>query len=305
MKKFIFKIIIFLAILGFLFFLGIFIPATPASKNNMLAFKIQKDSLLRATESPRIIFVGGSNLVFGLNSQIIKDSLRVNPINNGLVINVGLIYMMNDVLPYIRKNDIIILAPEYQLYFGKLSYGGNDLFRLLMDVDRKGFRHLEFNQYLSFARSAPIYVLNKFKYQNYFINDENIYGKDIFNKYGDSEFHWSFDYREFEKFKPINSSFNREVLKKIGLFEKEVKSKGAKLFVTFPSCQQSYLEDILSNVEKVQNELKSSGFDVIGTPRRYSFPDSLIFDSPYHLNKKGVDLRTLYFIKDLESFPNK
>ena len=140
MKKFLKRIIVFFILFGLVFLVGIFLPVTPGAKKNMLAYKIQKDSLLTNVKSPRIIFVGGSNLVFGLNSQIVKDSLKMNPINAGLAASIGLIYMMDDVLPYIRPGDVVVLAPEYQNYFGSFAWGGNDLFRLLMDVQRQGFK---------------------------------------------------------------------------------------------------------------------------------------------------------------------
>ena len=90
MKKFLKRIIVFFTIFGLIFLFGIFLPVTPGAKKNMLAYKIQKDSMLTNVKSPRIIFIGGSNLVFGLNSQIVKDSLRKNPINAGLAASIGL-----------------------------------------------------------------------------------------------------------------------------------------------------------------------------------------------------------------------
>ena len=53
----------------------------------------KKCQLLEDTPSPRIIFVGGSNLAFGLDSQRIKDSLNINVINYGLHAGIGLKYM--------------------------------------------------------------------------------------------------------------------------------------------------------------------------------------------------------------------
>lgn len=57
----------------------------------------KKCQLLEDTPSPRIIFVGGSNLAFGLDSQRIKDSLNINVINYGLHAGIGLKYMIDDI----------------------------------------------------------------------------------------------------------------------------------------------------------------------------------------------------------------
>lgn len=63
----------------------------------------KKCQLLEDTPSPRIIFVGGSNLAFGLDSQRIKDSLNINVINYGLHAGIGLKYMMMTYPPMQEK----------------------------------------------------------------------------------------------------------------------------------------------------------------------------------------------------------
>ena len=79
MRKFILKLVLFALPIVIIFLLALFTPTTPRASKSLLMSSINKDSLLKNTPSPRIIFVGGSNLSFGLNSQMIKDSLSLNP----------------------------------------------------------------------------------------------------------------------------------------------------------------------------------------------------------------------------------
>lgn len=300
MKKFIYKIFIFFIVFGLIFLIGILLPVTPASKNNMLAYKVQKDSLLRNVESPRIIFVGGSNLVFGLNSEMIKKELNLNPINAGLAVNLGLIYMMDDILPYIKAGDYIVLAPEYQHYYKNIAYGGNDLFRLLMDIERPGFKKLRKGHLPNMIKAAPVYFLSKFKPNQYFYNNENdVYGKHIFNEYGDSDFHWGLEQRAFPLVNPLRGKLKMSVIEEIKFFDKEISKKGGVLFVTYPGFQKSSYDLIKDKIENVQDALMESGLNILGTPERYTMPDSLMFDQIYHLSKKGVDLRTSLLLEDL------
>ena len=300
MKKFILKILLFFVVFGLIFIIGILLPVTPGSKNNMISYKVQKDSMLRNVESPRIIFVGGSNLVFGLNSELIKDEFDLNPINAGLAINFGLIYMMDDVLPYVKSGDYVVLAPEYQHYFGDLAYGNNDLFRLLMDVERSGFKKLRNEQIPNLIKSMPTYFLSKFKPRQYFYKDKNdVYGNHIFNEYGDSFFHWGLEKREFPVVQSIKGNFNYALIKEINDFNDQIKAKGATLFVTYPGFQAASLDIVKNQVDKVQEELEKTGLMILGTPERYSMPDSLMFDQIYHLSKDGVDRRTKLLIEDL------
>ncbi len=301
MKKFIFKIVLFFTVLGIIFIIGILLPVTPASKNNMLSYKIEKDSLLRNVKSPRIIFVGGSNLVFGLNSQMIKDSLKLNPINAGLAINFGLIYMMDDIIEYIKPGDYVILAPEYQHYYGNNAYGGNDLFRMLMDVQRSGFKKMRYKHIPNLLKAMPTYFISKFKLNQYFYDGKNdVYGKHIFNEYGDSYFHLGLRRREFRVVQPIKNSLNKNLIKEIQDFSEKVKLKGATCSITYPGFQKASLKIIKEQVNLVQEELERTDIIILGTPERYSMSDSLMFDQIYHLSEEGVNLRTRLLIEDIQ-----
>lgn len=90
MKKFLTSLIIFIFPLVLLIVVGLILPPTPRASTSHLFAKYHMDSLLRKVPSPRLILVGGSNISLSINSQIIKDSLRINPVNTGVSINVGL-----------------------------------------------------------------------------------------------------------------------------------------------------------------------------------------------------------------------
>ena len=68
-KIFIKKVILFTFPVIVFFLIGIFLPTTPRASKSLLMAEQNKKALLKNTNSPRIIFVGGSNLSFGLNSK--------------------------------------------------------------------------------------------------------------------------------------------------------------------------------------------------------------------------------------------
>src|SRR6266576_1729813 len=100
---------------------------TRAGDDNYLAAVLEKDRLIRTTPSPKIILVGGSNLAFGIDSRMMKDSLGVNVVNMGLYAKLGLRYMLAQVKPYIRRGDVVIIVPEYDQFYGNFSEGDNTL----------------------------------------------------------------------------------------------------------------------------------------------------------------------------------
>ena len=59
--------------------LMLLLPPSQRFKNSLLFAQKDKINHLRSTPSPRIIFIGGSNLSFSLDSKKMKDSLdRLN-----------------------------------------------------------------------------------------------------------------------------------------------------------------------------------------------------------------------------------
>lgn len=301
MKVFLNKIFIFSAILGLVFFAGIFLPATPKARNFVLFSKIQKDSLLQNIESPRIIFVGGSNIVYGLNSEVIKDSLRLNPINTGLIATVGLSFMMDNTLPYVKSGDIVVLVPEYQQYLGSYAYGNQGLLRLLMDVDATGFSYLKKKQWFKLPKNLPDYFISKFDPNEYFdVKVNPAYRRDIFNDYGDSDAHWALKKQGFDPDEFTKKKLNKGIIKEMKSFEKNVNDLGAQLFISYPCFQATSFEINEKEIESIENEIKSNNFRVLGSAERYKMADTLMFDTPYHLIKQGVDLRTILLIEDIK-----
>ena len=167
MKLFLRKVTYFALIILILTSIGLFLPTTPRVSESLLFGAIQKDSLLKNVESPRIIFVGGSNLSFGINSQMIKDSLGLNPINTAIHAAIGLKYMMENTLQYVREGDIVVLAPEYDHFYRKYDVVSEELMRMVFDVNFSNFKLLNFKQKLALIPHIPKYSLSKFKPNEY------------------------------------------------------------------------------------------------------------------------------------------
>jgi hypothetical protein len=302
MKNFLKKIFILGFILFAMFAIGLVLPATPKAKMSLLMSKFQKDSLLIHVKKPRIIFVAGSSMSLSLNSQVIKDSLHLNPINTGIHAGLGLFYMMDDVLEYIRPGDIIVLAPEYQQYYGDFAEGGEELLRAAFDTSSKGLLlKLRPQQLLKIYPYIPKYSMQKFVPGQYFwLKAEDFYSKDAFNQYGDAVMHWHVKYdKPVPIYKSLDGEFNYDVIRAIKKFDHDIKAKGARLLISFPPFQKSSFDYCRDDIHFIEKQIRSTGAEVITTPERFIMTDDLLFDTPYHLNKKGVDRRSQLMIEDL------
>ena len=70
----------------------------------------------------------------------------MNPINTGIHAGMGLIYMLDHSIGFIRKGDIVVISPEYDHFYGNNAYGGETLLRTIFDVNRKGIYDLRMDQ---------------------------------------------------------------------------------------------------------------------------------------------------------------
>ena len=191
MKKFIIKVISFILPLILAVILAFLLPTTPRASKSFLLSANKKDSLLQNVPAPRIIFVGGSNLSLGLNSKLIKDSLHLNPVNTALHAQIGLKFMMDNTLQYIKKGDIIVLVPEYHQYYRDLNSGSVELLRLIADVNMSKISLLNFTQIRKLTLFIPQFVLSKYKITEYLKTKESdVYSVNSFNEFGDSYTHW-------------------------------------------------------------------------------------------------------------------
>jgi hypothetical protein len=292
---------LFSLLLLLLIIIGFLLPVTPRASKSLLYAKIQKDSLLKNTDSPRIIFVGGSNLSFGINSQMILDSLHLNPINTAIHASIGLEYMMDNTLNYIKKGDVIILAPEYSHFYGRSIYGGEELLRTVADINPLDIMDLETEQKKNTSKYLLKYSFSKFKPTEYFgFKESDIYSVNSFNKYGDVYTHWTMKQQKFSSADTIRSIYNPDAIKFIDSFRIELEKKGAKLFITYPSYQASSYDKSINQIKKIEQELLENNFELLGTPERYRIPDAMMFNTSDHLLKKGVDYRTKLLIEDLK-----
>ena len=309
LKYFLLKTSTFLSIpLALILLVGITFPPTPRSSTSLLFAKIDKDKLLKESPSPRLIMIGGSNLSFGINSQMIKDALDLNPINTGIHADIGLKYMMDDVLEHIKPGDIVVMAPEYQHFYGTYAYGRHSLLITVVDVDRDSLNNLSAKQWLDILPFFPKFSFSKLKPSEYFFQQSKkigVYERRSFNQYGDVDIHWSHPGKKVRPNDKFNDNINENLIQEMVEFREKVSQKGAILYLTFPGYQKASFDKNKEEIYKIEKKLSQNNFLLLGYPERYKIPNNMMYNTPYHLNKEGVDLRTQRLIEDLSQAINK
>src|SRR3989344_2918469 len=99
----------------------------PTNPSRYFAEHIDKRKLIVSTPSPRIILLGGSNLAYSIDSELIEKKTGYNVVNFGIGGGMGMRMMISDLKQYLKNNDIVVLSPEYIHYTIMLDGSGPDL----------------------------------------------------------------------------------------------------------------------------------------------------------------------------------
>lgn len=306
-NTFILKVTIFIVLLFVIFIIGLIIPDKSATQNLHYSI-VDKQRLLREIGSPRLILVGGSNLSFGIDSKKIQDSLNINVINTGIHAGYGLKFIIDYVSPYIKDGDIVVLSPEYELFFVKGTLGDGASLIQAIDAVPNNFYLLSLGQVLTLIRYIPQHAIGKLKtYLLSFMRftapskEIGLYERRSFNKFGDVDVHWNRTSRIIEPtIIAKDNNVNPAALQIIKDFRKNIEMKNGRLYIAYPCFNYASYKLSEIQIRLVKQELIKNNFKILGNPERYSLPDNLYFDTSYHLNKRGVDIRTELLLQDLK-----
>jgi hypothetical protein len=231
-------------------------------------------------------------------------------INTGIDAGFGLAYMINDVKPFIKKNDLIVLIPEYQNFYTELFYGEIELVQLVFDIYKPGKKLIDEEQWSHLIKYIPSYSTKKLKNCLFSRSQKkqagkeiNMYDKNSFNAYGDAYIHWQMPDQNFApliKNKTFNG-VNPKVVLFIESFQGFVNAKGAKLLLLPPVMESQSFDNIHNVIDSITNTLSGNNISFFSAPDKYKLPKKYFFNTYYHPNKKGVDLRTQLVIEDLNN----
>lgn len=305
MKKFLVNSIYFFLVVIILLALGLVLPNTSNPKTIDYAL-IKKHELINTEKKSKVILTGGSNVLFGFNSDLLSQKLNKPVINHAIHAGYGLQYIIDDLLEqHISKGDIIILAPEYSHFIDDNRFGKEPLLFSLTAVP-KNIRLIKTQQIINISSFLPKFAFGRIK--SFFLNLKSKPNNTAFkknyteysiNNHGDHFTHWDLTKIKFDNYE-FKGEINFGALEMIKSFEKNIENKGAKLIITYPSLTQSSYLLNKSIINHINQKLVDCKFNIINKPEDSVFEDSLFYDTPYHLNGKGVLKRTHLLYEQLK-----
>lgn len=267
-----------------------------------------KHQQIAQIKGEKIVFIGGSSLAFGLDSEKISKHFSFPVFNMGVMAALGLNYMLGEVEPFLSKGDYLIVTPEYKHFYSEqVFYGKGELVYVLLKyypnkiikLSGKQFNYFFLNALDKMARyivNFPFCYINAKKPIYHSVNSYNIYG--------DCDKHWNIKLDKLPK--PFVLRKDRtscdDAIKAVLSFKNRLNTKGINVIILPPPLQKTSYENLYPAIKNVKDALILNKLGSEYNTERYCFDDEMFFDTAYHCTKEGVDKRTQLVIEDLEKF---
>ncbi len=299
MKKFLLKSFIFLSIVSAAALVLPWIGPSKATSTEYLAAMADKHQSAKKITTPKILLAGGSNLVFGIDSEQLTAALGKPVLNLGLHAQLGLSFILNELKDVATQGDVIILSIEHIM-----PLEGNKKLQQMVAYyhpkaltyssgKQKSLRNTFLNNHHIHYKKTMMQYLNLEK-------KDPIYTRGTFNSYGDGTNHLTMTLPNKLGSKTQISTDKGAEIKLLNDFYTYTQQKGITVLFSYGAYAKSeYLKNkkiVTQFDEQIRQHLHIA---IISSATDFVYPDAYFFDSVYHLNKKGRTIHTQKLITKL------
>ena len=259
--------------------------------------------LLKHTPGPRIILAGGSNVSFGLDAELMQQTLGIPVINDGLHAGLGIV-PLRELQEYVRSGDVIIISLEYSMFSSESIMEGDLAFLSdWIEYSPRRIRYLSepWKQipalYATMLQRKVNREVNTYLFGGSLDEMRSVFLGTKYNANGDFIGHLleaSMSRRKITSIPYPVSNLQEEIFIFLEQFHHFAREKGAEVFFEAPASRVTNCkntgETAMTNFFKTLVERTS--IPVITPFEEVCLPDKYFFDTAYHLNAQGRELRT-------------
>ncbi len=261
---------------------------------------------LQSIKGPKIVVIGGSATAFAIDSDLIEAETGLPVVNFGLYAAIGFKPMLDLALPYIHKDDIVILLPElssqtYSDYVGYeyLLYAmeGRSAMALSLGKDYAKF----------FLHTYPEYLKNAKKALSNDSVNTTIYAASSFDDKGD------ISYERLENIMSLGYSLDNlpeitpdiitdNFANMVNNFTAASQKAGAQVYIGFPPMNSASVSDISNDALLTFTRALASRIDapICSDISNCLLDPAYFYDSNFHVNDTGSVYYSLLLSNDIK-----
>ncbi len=274
-----------------------------------------KEQYANSILTPKIVVVAGSNGLFGVDSGMLQRAFGMRVVNMCVNAGVDLPPILLHAKRVIDRGDIVLMPLEYPLY----SYDGEPIVQM---IDYLYAREANMIEELSYLEQFWMlwHISTKRLYRGYSDGVDSpitkgVYGVHNIDFRGD-QLHTDSslqteamrDELATQKAEQYGEKFEREGLgwEYLESFVEWCRSRDVKVYFMPSTLMDNphYHNDpkkreFYTNLPQI---IRDRGWSYIGEPYNYMYDKSLYFNTNFHLNSRGREIRTRQMIEDILVF---
>ena len=284
------------------------------TQSSRWAYEINQKKLGAAAniQKPKLLLVGGSATLFGIQAELIESTLNYPAVNLGTHAALGVRYMLHMARQAAKPGDAVVLAFEYSNYSTLVRRDALYLDYLLAR-DPAYFRQLPLSEKFRVAMSVTMPrlrkgLLNRFRQERQ-RTPFDVYNSAKMNSHGDLLGHESAN-------RPANRRLHRAdgflmngsegkippAFEAIKEFVRWARAKGVRVYATYPSVVDNpayHTDRAHKGLERLRAGYERLDVPIVGRVEESMMPASAGYDTHYHLTREGARARTELLIPHL------
>ena len=297
---------------------------------------IVKHSLIAAIKEPKLVVLGGSNALFGIDSTLLEHTLGIPTINLALHAGLSLEHLLQEARQYLQPHDHVLLAIEYYRYTELTPYS-LWFTNQMMTWDTAFFWRLPTLEKIRFILSVPMHRLVAGTIAQVFreragIFDQRrlstpeqviqrhtqhiltfsvtkiIYSALNLDRHGDAVTSGKSlaDDNDYELTKPF--VYSERVWDEFRRFAKYCRDRDISLYIAWPPAMKNIKLDfgseaVHAHLQNLMTQLQANQLQTLGIPQEYQYDRELFSDTPLHLSPNGRSIRTQALLHYLKRYP--
>ena len=266
-----------------------------------LAFE-KKENYAAIIRQPKIVFVSGSNALYGYNSEELENYWQKPVVNAAVTIGFGFNYLLERSKRSLSPGDIAILPLEYSLYQEEKDLG-KYFVNFIIAYDTDYFFALPFqDQATIFLKMEPTWAFYSI-FARHFEEDEfKNFKFDNINERGDLTKNHIDNLTKVKRDVVVSLKADQYQTAELSeYFKKEITdyinwaaSEDICLIVVPPSYlyfKEYEAETFTKFLVNIEAFYQQQGVAFIGEPRSYMYQNEYFSNSQYHLNSRGIEKR--------------
>lgn len=297
---------------------------------------IVKHNLIAAIKEPKLVVLGGSSALFGIDSTLLEHTLGIPTINLALHAGLPSKYLFDEAQQYLQPHDHVLLAIEYSLYT-QLNPYSLWFTNQMMTWDTAFFWKLPSLEKIRFILSVPMHrlvagtIAQVFRDRAGIIDKrrlaspeeviqrhaqhvlkisgaQEVYSALNLDRHGDVVMHLNrlIVNTDYGLTKPF--VYSERWWDEFRRFVKFCRDRDIIVYYAWQSAMKNITldfgsETVHAHLQNLTTHLHANQIQTLGSPQEYQYDRELFSDTAQHLTPIGRSIRTQALLHYLKQYP--